>query len=129
MNANTTVNQFSALGIQLLGILLVICAVAFILGVKLPFITSYRVATIILLVAGLVVCSIGGLGRVSAANAWFHPISILGYLVGVLILIIAGASLIGKQLPMINGERASFMAFTGLIILKMILTQLHPLIR
>ena len=88
-----------------LGILLVVAAVALALGVKLPLITSYRTAIILLLVAGLVICPMGGIGRVAAAYAWAHPVSILGYLLAAVILVVGGAYLLGKPLPLLSGDR------------------------
>jgi len=129
MNANPSVNSLPTLGAHLLGFLLVAGAMAFSMGVKLPFITSYRTAWILLLVAGLVICPIGGIGRVSAAKSWAHPVSILGYLVGALLLVIGGVVLLGRPLPLLNGDRAYLIAISGLMALKLILTQLHPLIR
>ena len=129
MNANPTVNSFPALAAHLLGILLVAAAVAFALGVRLPLITSYRAAFIVLLVAGLISCTIGGIGQVSAANAWAHPISIVGFVLGALLLVVGAAYLLGRPLPLISGDRAYLFAFTGILLAKIILTQLHPLLR
>lgn len=129
MNANPTVNSVPALAAHLLGILLVAAAVAFALGVRLPLITSSRAALIVLLVAGLISCTIGGIGQVSAANAWAHPISIVGYVLGALLLVVGAAYLLGRPLPLISGDRAYLFAFSGILLAKIILTQLHPLLR
>ncbi len=129
MNANPAVNTFPALAAHLAGILLVAAALAFALGARPPVVGSYRAAILLLLLVGMLICPIGGIGRVSAANAWAHPISILGYLLGVLILVIAGAFLLGRPLPLISGDRACVLVLTGLILVKIILTQLHPLLR
>ncbi len=129
MNATPAVNTVPALAAHLAGILLVAAAVAFALGARPPMVTSSRAVIILLLLVGMVICTIGGIGRVSAANAWAHPISILGYLLGVLILVIAGAFLLGRPLPLISGDRACVLVLTGLILVKIILTQLHPLLR
>ena len=129
MNANPAVNTFPALAAHLAGILLVAAAAAFAFGVRLPMVTSYRAIIIVLLVVGMVICPIGGIGRVSAANAWAHPVSILGYLLGVLILVIAGAFLLGRPLPLISGERTYVLVISGLALLKIVLTQLHPSLR
>ena len=129
MNTNATVNTFPAFAAHLLGILLVVAAVALALGVKLPLITSYRTAIILLLVAGLVICPMGGIGRVAAANAWAHPVSILGYLLAAVILVVGGAYLLGKPLPLLSGDRAYVLTISGLLLAKILLTQLHPLLR
>ncbi len=129
MNANSAVNTFPALAAHLLGILLVAAAVAFAFGVKVPLVGSYRAALVLLLVVGVVICPLGGIGRVSAANAWAHPISIIGYLLGALLLVIGGAYLLGRPLPLISGERVYVLVISGLILAKIVLTQLHPSLR
>ena len=129
MNANPAANTFPSLTAHVLGLLVVVVAVAVALGVKLPVITSHRAAIIALLVVGLVICPIGGIGRVAAANAWAHPISIVGYVLGALLLVMGAAYLLGRPLPLISGDRAYVFAFSGILLAKIILTQLHPLIR
>ena len=129
MNANPAANSFPAVTAHLLGILLVLAAVAFTLGVKLPFISTYRAVIIVLLIGGLVICPVGGLGRVAAANAWTHPLSIMGYLLAALIVVVGGAYLLGRPLPVISGDRAYVLAISGLIFAKIILTQLHAMLR
>ncbi len=126
MNANPAANSLPSLMAHALGLLVVGAAVAVALGIKLPLITSQRAAIIALLVVGLVICPIGGIGRVATANAWAHPISILGYLLAALILVVGGAYLLGKPLPLISGDRAYVLTIGGLIFAKIILTQLHP---
>ena len=126
MNANPAANTFPSLAAHVLGLLVVVAAVAVVLGVKLPVIIGPRAAIIALLVVGLVVCTIGGIGRVAAANAWAHPISILGYLLAALIVVVGGAYLLGRPLPLISGDRAYVLTISGLMFAKIILTLLHP---
>jgi hypothetical protein len=67
-------------------------------GWKVPFISSSRTALVVLVVLGMAMCT-SGMGRVAASGAWAHPLAFLGSLVGVVILVIAGAGLLGKPLP------------------------------
>ena len=129
MNANPTVNAFPAVLAHLFGILLVMGAAGFVLGVKVPLMASHRAAILLLLVAGFVICSIGGIGRVAAAHDWAHPISILGYLLGAAILVVGGAYLLGRPLPLISGDRAYVLTISGMILAKIVLTQVHGLLR
>jgi hypothetical protein len=129
MNANPAANAFPSLTAHVLGLLAVAAAVAIALGAKLPVITSHRAAILGLLVVGLVICPIGGIGRVAAANAWAHPISILSYLLAALIVVVGGAYMLGKPLPLISGDRAYLLTIAGLIFAKIALTQLHSLLR
>ncbi len=129
MNANPAANSFPSLMALVLGLLAVVAAVAIAVGIKLPVIASHRAAIIVLLVVGLVICPIGGIGRVAAAHAWAHPISILSYLLAALILVVGGAYLLGKPLPLVSGDRAYLLTIAGLIFAKIALTQLHSLLR
>ncbi len=103
-------------------------AAAVIVGVKLPLLSTYKAGLIFLLIAGMAVCA-PGIGRVAAVNGWAHPVSILGYLVGALILVIIAAGLMSKPLPMITDSRSALIAATSLVGVKMLLTLVHPLLR
>ncbi len=128
MNASIQANQSSSILGTFLTFLVLGVGVAVAANVKLPFLTSYRAGMIFLLVAGMAACTTG-IGRVAAVNGWAHPISILGYLIGALILVIGLASLFGKPLPIISGERSALIAVLALMAGKWLLTQLHPLLR
>ncbi len=127
MDTSVSVTHTSSLPGTFVTFLVVGVAVAVIAGVKLPVLTSYRAGLVFLLIAGLAACA-PGIGRVSAVNGWAHPISILGYLIGAVILVIIGAGLLGKPLPMITGERSALVAATALVAVKWLLTQIHPLL-
>ncbi|MCC6169193.1 MAG: hypothetical protein IT329_18370 [Caldilineaceae bacterium] len=73
---------------------------------------------------GIAMCSVG-IGQVAARGAWLHPLSLLGYLLGTLILVIVGAALLGVKLPLIDSARAATYAVIALAILKIALTQFH----
>jgi hypothetical protein len=96
-------------------------------GVKMPLIVNEKSAIIALLVLGMAACA-PGIGRVSAVNGWAHPVSILGYLVGALIFVVAGAALMGKSLPLVADGRAALIAVLALMVVKYILTLAHPLL-
>lgn len=127
MNANSTVNSFGALGIHILGLLLIGGALAVSLGVKMPLAANPRTVLVIFLAAGLLVCSIGGIGRVSAAGAWWHPFSIVGYLLGVVILVIGVAALFGRNIPPLRTDVQSITAVALIAGLKLVLTVVHRL--
>ena len=57
------------------------------------FVNTAQIATIgtpfiLLVLIGMAICAQGGIGRVAALGVWSHPLSILGYLLGGLILLI-----------------------------------------
>lgn len=73
---------------------------------------------------GMAMCS-AGIGQVAARGEWLHPLSILGYLLGMLVLVIVGAVLFGIKLPLIDSARMALYTVIALAILKIALTQLH----
>jgi Na+/alanine symporter len=93
-------------------------------GRKVPFVSSDRAALIVLVVLGMAMCA-RGIGRVAAVGEWAHPLSILGYLVGALILVIAVASLAGKPLPLISSIQQAILAVALLSAAKLVLSALH----
>ncbi len=102
---------------------LVALAIAMIAGFRLPWLVSPRTALIALFIAGFAICT-GGIGRVSSINAWTHPLAIFGYLIGFAIIVIAVAAFLNKPLPMISNDRSAFIAITGLIGLKWVISQI-----
>ena len=69
-------------------IILVSAAVVFVglTGKKLPLLSNLRFDIILLVVLGMIICTLGGIGRVAAQNAWTHPLAILASIIGVAIL-------------------------------------------
>ncbi len=68
-------------------------------------------------------CAEGGIGRVAAANQWGHPLAIIGYILGGLILLVAASVFTGLNLPYLQGEHQAILAIailTGLKILNAI---------
>lgn len=125
MNAGTS----NIIWANVLGLLSVLLVAAVIGGVKLPLISNEKVALIVLLVLGMAMCASGGIGRVAGVNGWAHPISILGYLVGVLILVVAVAAFMRRPLPLVPDGRAALIAVLALMVVKYLLTLVHSLLR
>jgi len=94
-------------------------------SIKIPILSNPRVAVIVLMVLGMAMCAQGGIGRVSAANAWTHPLSILAYLLGGLILLVALAVFTGWKLPLIAGESSALVAVAALMGLKVLVSLAH----
>lgn len=85
---------------------------------------SEKILLFVLTIVGMALCT-GGIGQVAARGDWAHPLSIVGYVVGALILVIVGAALFGINLPLIDSTRAAMIAVIVLMIAKFALTQLH----
>jgi hypothetical protein len=107
-----------------LGVLAALLVLATLTGRRIPFVSSDRAALIVLVVLGMAMCA-RGIGRVAAVGEWAHPLSILGYLVGALILVIAVASLAGKPLPLISSIQQAILAVGLLSAAKLVLSALH----
>jgi hypothetical protein len=93
-------------------------------GKKVPIISNTRVAMVALLILGMAMCSTG-IGRVSAIHQWTHPLSILGYLLGALILVIGLATTFGLKLPYIQNDVQAIVWATILVGAKVLDAVLH----
>jgi hypothetical protein len=110
-----------------LGALAAVLVLGTLTGRKIPFISSDRMALIVLVVLGMTMCA-RGIGRVAAQGEWAHPLAIVGYLLGALILVVAGALLIGKPLPLITTTRQAILAVAVLSGAKLVVSALHRLL-
>ncbi len=124
-------NTINPSGTSILPIALGIVAVALIFlvltGRKVPLLTSDRASLIALVVIGMAICGNAGIGRVAATNAWLHPLTIVGYLLGVAIIAIGVAALIGKNIPPLASYYQSFIAVSIISLVKLVLTTIHRL--
>jgi hypothetical protein len=85
------------------------------------------VSLAIFLVLGMAICAQGGIGRVAAAGQWTHPLAIIGYLLGALILIVAAAVFFNIKLPLITGQQQAFVVIVVLMGAKIINSVAHAL--
>jgi hypothetical protein len=125
-----TASATSPLNLPVLLVALLFAALIFTVatGRKIPFITNIQSAMVVLLVLGMTMCALGGIGRVSALGQWTHPLSILGYLVGVLILVIGIATIFGWKLPYIQNDVQAVIIVSILTAAKIIFSVLHSLL-
>ena len=128
MKTNQISMSSTNLTVIVLGLLAAWLVYAVLTGRKFPLVSSDKAALIALLVIGGAMCTTGGIGRVAAAGAWWHPLSILGHLAGAAILVVAIAGLTGIRLPWINDARQAFIAMTALSTFKILLTAFHRFI-
>ncbi len=73
---------------------------------------------------GMAICTTG-IGQVAARGEWAHPLAIVGYVLGALILAIVGAAMFGINLPLVDSPRAALVAMIVLVIVKVVLTRFH----
>jgi hypothetical protein len=124
MKENTATFAYNPITSIVLGILAVIIVYTVLTGRTLPLITGERSGMIALVIIGMAMCA-RGIGLVAANNDWIHPIAILGYLLGALILVIAGAILFGYKIPIITDARMAIIAITILGGAKLVTTIIY----
>jgi hypothetical protein len=89
-------------------------------GKKVPLLSSIRVDIVLLVIIGMTICSQGGIGRVAATGQWTHPLAIVGYILGGLILLIALSVFVGWKLPYIQSDQQALLAIAVLAGLKVL---------
>src|SRR5512132_2198098 len=87
-------------------------------GKRVPLLSNIRMDIILLVIIGMTMCTQGGIGRVAATGQWSHPLSIIGYLLGGLILLITLAVFVGSKLPYIQTDQQALIAIAILTGLK-----------
>jgi hypothetical protein len=97
-------------------------------GKKVPLLSNIRVDIILLVVIGMTICQQGGIGRVAATGQWSHPLSIIGYILGGLILLITLAVFVGWKLPYIQNDQQALLAIAILAGLKVVNAVTHYLL-
>ena len=110
-----------------LGILAALLVFVVLTDRKIPLISNDRVALVVLVLLGIAMCT-NGIGRVADAGAWLHPLAILGYLLGALILLLGAAALFGLQMPLVTDVRQAIIAISVLGVAKLVFSALHRLI-
>jgi hypothetical protein len=97
-------------------------------GRKVPVLSNIRVDIILLVIIGMAICTQGGIGRIAATGQWFHPQSIIGYLLGGLILFITLAVFVGWKVPFIRNDQQALIAIAILTSLKILNAVMHYLL-
>ena len=115
-------------GIAILALLAATVAFIGVTDKRIPFLSNTRLDIIMLIVIGMAICSQCGIGRIAATKQWSHPLSIVGYILGGLILFITLAVFFGWELPFIQTGRQALIAITILVCLKMVNAVTHHLL-
>jgi hypothetical protein len=112
-------------GILALALLAVIVTFIGVTGNKVPLLSNVKLDIILLVVIGMAICAQGGIGRIAALGQWSHVQSIIGYILGGLILLITLAVFAGWKLPMIKTEQQALLAVALLAALKVVNAVVH----
>lgn len=84
-----------------------------------------RLAFWLLFLAGLTMCALGPLGQ-GARCGWSNWRHLLGYLLGVVALLIGAAVFFDFSLPAIANDRAAVLALGVVIAVKVAIARLYP---
>lgn len=95
MQARTTVHTRTSVFAYVLGILAVLLVVAVLTNIGLPLNARDTTAFYALALIGITMCSRGGRPVVTRIG-WVHPISLFGFALGVLALLVVGSVLFGQ---------------------------------
>ena len=125
-----TISQPAVITPGIIGLALLAAAVVYIgmTGRKVPLLSNVRLDIILLVIIGMAICTQGGIGRVAATGEWSHPLSILGYILGGLILLITLAVFGGWKLPYIQNDQQALLAIAMLAGLKVVNAVTHYLL-
>ena len=125
-----TLAQPAVITPTIIGLALLFAAITFIgvTGKKVPLLSNIRVDIILLVIIGMTICTQGGIGRVAATGQWTHPLSIIGYILGGLILLITLAVFVGWKLPFITNDQQALLAIAILASLKVVNAVTHYLL-
>jgi hypothetical protein len=89
-------------------------------GKKVPLLSNVRMDIVLVVIIGMAICSQGGIGRVAATGQWAHPLLIIGYILGGLILLVALSVFVGWKLPFVQTDQQALLAIAILASLKVV---------
>jgi hypothetical protein len=124
------ISQPAVITPSILFLALLAAAVVFIgaTGKRVPLLSNLRLDIILLVIIGMAMCTQGGIGRIAATGQWAHPLSIVGYILGGLILLITLAVFVGWKLPYIQTDGQALIAIAVLMGLKVVNAVTHYLL-
>lgn len=94
---------------------------------KVPLLSNIHVDIALVVIIGVTICSQSGIGRIATTGQWLHPLSIIAYVLGALILLVALSAFAGWKLPYIQNETQSLLAIAILMSLKIVNAIVHSL--
>lgn len=115
------------LSVIVLALLIAVIVFVAVTGKKIPVISNTRVAMGVILLLGMAICT-SGIGRVAAFQQWTHPLAILGYLLGALILVVGLGMIFGLKLPYIQSDAQAIVIVAILLGAKVADTIVHSLL-
>ena len=125
-----TISQPAVITPSILLLALLAAAVVFIgaTGKRVPLLSNIRVDIVPLVILGMSICTQAGIGRIATTGQWSHPLSIVGYILGGLILLITLAVFVGWKFPYIQTDQQALIAIAILAGLKIVNAVTHYLL-
>lgn len=125
-----TLTQPAVLTPTIIGLALFAATIVFIgvTGKKVPLLSNVRVDIVLLVIIGMSIYTLGGIGRIATTGQWSHPLSIIGYILGGLILLVTLAVFVGWKLPFIANDGQALLAIAILASLKIVNAVTHYLL-
>ena len=125
-----TLTQPAVLTPTIIGLALLAATIVFIgvTGKKVPLLSNVRVDIVLLVIIGMSIYTLGGIGRIATTGQWSHPLSIIGYILGGLILLVTLAVFVGWKLPFIANDGQALLAIAILASLKIVNVVTHYLL-
>lgn len=93
-------------------------------GTTIPLLSNLKISLVIFLLLGMAMCT-QGIGRVATAGQWTHPLSIMGYLLGALMLILSLNVFFNMRMPLISTPQQAFLAIAILLVAKLVNSLVH----
>ena len=121
-----TMSETSFINPVLIGLAVLAAAVVFLVmrGTSIPLLSNIKTSLVILLVVGMAMCT-QGIGLFATAGQWTHPLSIVGYLLGAMILILSLNVFFNLRLPIITLPQQAFLAIAILLAAKLANSFVH----
>ena len=95
---------------------------------RVPFIYDTKTAVIVIAAAGFVMCSTGLIGLfINKAPA--HPLTIAGYILGILALLVAIVQIYGLKVPYLYEPKNGLIAITVIIIIKVVIARFNYILK
>jgi hypothetical protein len=111
--------------IGLLGVAAALITVGVLANLHLSLGISDRFAFFALFLVGMTMCALGPLGQ-GQRYGWGNPRHIVGYVLGVLILVLGAAMLFGLPLPWILDARMALVTLAVLMLIKVGAAAFYP---
>lgn len=118
MGTETIVQSYPSLSTILLSLLTVGITLANVVNLNLPILNNARASALVIGVIGLILCTIGGIGRAVQSFGWTHPATLLGIVLGIAAGLLMLTVIFDIHVPMLANHRTTVFLLAGIIVVK-----------